>query len=571
MSAGKALVLGSDTRSFLTVIRSLGRKGIQVHIAWHRPDSAAQYSRYVKKRHGIPKFVPEDDAWKIRFQEVLRKEAFDLVIPCDDPSIIPLQIHRKDFEGLSKIYLVDDRTFEITINKRKTLELARSLNIPVPREMEVEAGSNQLGQITPTLSFPIVLKPYRSVTANELYRRNEVRKAFSAEEFKRHYQEMAELGPILIQENFKGFGCGVELIADRGTVLSAFQHQRVHEPLLGGGGPYRKSVALHPGLYGAAEKMIKALGYTGVAMVEFKMNPETGQWVFLEINARFWGSLPLAVAAGIDFPWYLYELLVHGNRDFNRQYRQGLYCRNLVGDLEWLRTNLSADHSDPSLHTVPLKNVVSEIGNIVRLKEKSDTLTVDDPVPGLVDLSLWLKTKAVSLREKLVLRHLSTGGVKARMRREIIRAMQACSEIEFVCHGNICRSPFAERYARNLFGNRFEIRSSGVSPLEGRPSPEEAKAAAREFGIDLTPHLSKSFRGMGAGEKLLFVFDRMTHQSLKANHPRTKGRVFYLGAFLDGAELNIDDPYGQGRQGFRTAYKAISVSLTRLKHELDAA
>ena len=45
---------------------------------------------------------------------------------------------------------------------------------------------------------------------------------------------------------------------------------------------------------------LKELNYSGVAMIEYKLNPETGDWVFIEINARFWGSLPLAVAAGAD-------------------------------------------------------------------------------------------------------------------------------------------------------------------------------------------------------------------------------------------------------------------------------
>jgi predicted ATP-grasp superfamily ATP-dependent carboligase len=43
----KALVLGNDTRSFLSVIRSLGRAGVEVHIAWHDPDVPAARSRYV--------------------------------------------------------------------------------------------------------------------------------------------------------------------------------------------------------------------------------------------------------------------------------------------------------------------------------------------------------------------------------------------------------------------------------------------------------------------------------------------------------------------------------------------
>src|SRR5581483_2233614 len=120
-------------------------------------------------------------------------------------------------------------------------------------------------------------------------------------------------------------------------------HERVHEPLMGGGSSYRRSVAPDPELVAATERMLRALDYTGVAMVEFKKDKRTGAWIFIEINGRFWGSLPLAVACGADFPFWLAELLVGGRREFPKRYDLGVTCRNTTLDLEWLRDNLRAD------------------------------------------------------------------------------------------------------------------------------------------------------------------------------------------------------------------------------------
>src|SRR5690606_7674135 len=112
-----------------------------------------------------------------------------------------------------------------------------------------------------------------------------------------------------------------------------FQHIRVHEPLTGGGSSYRKSTSIHPELFDASQKLIQALKYTGVAMVEFKWDVASNTWVFIELNARFWGSLPLAVAAGADFPYFLYEMIVNGKKEFTARYTTGLYCRNFTSDL----------------------------------------------------------------------------------------------------------------------------------------------------------------------------------------------------------------------------------------------
>ena len=62
---------------------------------------------------------------------------------------------------------------------------------------------------------------------------------------------------------------------------------------------------------------MRALRYTGVAMVEFKVNAKTGEFVLIEINGRFWGSLPLAVAAGANFPLWLYQMWVENREDFS--------------------------------------------------------------------------------------------------------------------------------------------------------------------------------------------------------------------------------------------------------------
>jgi hypothetical protein len=76
-------VLGSDTRSFLSVIRSLGRGRVQVHVAWHHADTPALRSRYVCAAHVLPPYDEQSEAWKTALIALMRREAFDLVLPCD--------------------------------------------------------------------------------------------------------------------------------------------------------------------------------------------------------------------------------------------------------------------------------------------------------------------------------------------------------------------------------------------------------------------------------------------------------------------------------------------------------
>jgi len=71
----------------------------------------------------------------------------------------------------------------------------------------------------------------------------------------------------------------------------------------------------------------------GAAMVEFKVRPD-GRPYLMEINPRFWGSLQLAIDAGVDFPWLAYQLAAGITTDPVDGYRIGVRNRWLLGDLD---------------------------------------------------------------------------------------------------------------------------------------------------------------------------------------------------------------------------------------------
>jgi predicted ATP-grasp superfamily ATP-dependent carboligase len=388
----KALVLGADDRIILSVIRSLGRGGVQVHTAWNESKSLAIHSRYLYKAHDIPKFDLNNPAWKQALCELMKREKFDLVIPCTDLEIIACQTNRAELEAYGRLYLISDEAFEILFDKFKTNELARSVGVRVPREILV-TRMDQVEQILSQFEWPIVLKPRKSCNIANPKDWHQVQKAYNEKELKQSLSKMLQVGAIAVQENFVGQGVGVELLLKNGRPLLTFQHLRVHEPLHGGPSSYRKSMAVTSELFDASLKILRPLRYTGVAMVEFKVNPKTKEWIFIEVNPRFWGSLPLAVASGADFPLMLFQMLVDGGESFLPKYHEGIYGRNLYLDLKWQKENLTADHSEPTLATQRISTVIGEtFVNIISLKERSDLLTLDDPKPGLAefrDIALW--------------------------------------------------------------------------------------------------------------------------------------------------------------------------------------
>ena len=558
MAKRRVLVLGEDTQSFLTVIRSLGRAGYEVHVAWAPLDSAALVSRYVHTIHRIPAFRRDDTEWIAGFEELFRRVAFDLVLPTTDASALPFQLYRDRFEPLARLYLLPDEVYRTCANKDATWELAQRLSIPVPRQLVV-TNTQEAVDAAAVFGYPLVLKPTASANARNPLERQQVEKAQSEADLLPMAERMTATEPVLAQENFVGVGVGVEVLCSNGRILLAFQHERVHEPIKGGGSSYRKSVALDPEMLAATAKLMEVLAYTGVAMVEYKQNRMTGRWVLIEINARFWGSLALSAAAGLDFPLALVELLLDGRESFPQSYRAGLFCRHWSRDLQWFLSNLRADKRDPTLLTSSLSRVLLESVNVLTLRERSDTFVLDDPRPAWQDLKLYFGEKLFRVLKL-------ARPFRAFHRWRLNRISRDANRVVVLCYGNICRSPFGGALLAQRFGetSRSAV-SRGLHPKTGRSSPSEAVAAAAERGVDLDRHRSTLLtREEIQSADMILIFDRKNWLGLRALAPEAMSRVAYLGAAHPTMPLEIADPFGEELAMFRHCYKRIADALDRV-------
>lgn len=373
---GKALVLGTDTRVVLAILRSLGRKGIETHVAWLDETSIAHRSRYLHRFHAIPDYSPTNGLWKERLTRLLEDERFDLVIPCNDSTLVPLQLHRRDFERFPEIHLHSHDVFEVVFDKAKSFELAEQLRISVAPALRIDGPERRF--LPSHLTFPAIVKPLTTFDGErEDGASNVVLKVESWGDLERTLRTPPYDRGCLLQEFFPGVGMGVEVLVDEGRILTAHQHQRLHETM-SFGSSYRKSVPLDPELYAAAEKLMSALRYTGVAMVEYLYDLRTKRWIFVEINGRFWGSLPLAVNAGADFPWFLYRYWVAGVRTFPRAYRTDVHCRNLLLDWQGRKTRKRTGRSRAW-------ELFDDVVALATFRDHLDSFAWDDARPAVAE------------------------------------------------------------------------------------------------------------------------------------------------------------------------------------------
>jgi protein-tyrosine-phosphatase len=369
-------------------------------------------------------------------------------------------------------------------------------------------------------------------------------------------------GQFLAEAYFAGFGLGVSVLCDRGQVIQAFEHHRVNE--LEGSSYYRVSMPVHPARLAAVERMVAAVDYTGLAMFEFKHQPASGQWALLEVNARPWGSMPLPLALGVDFPWGAYLLAAGLPAPAPVAYANGIYGRHLVGDLHQLRMRLAS---------MPLARAVwrgacwlAGLARVLTPREHWDTLIVSDPGPGLAELS---ELRRVGWQR--LLRALGWGNRPLNPRgRALLDSLNSPREgdtpprILFLCLGNICRSPYAALRAQALAqaaGRALVVGSAGTLPREPRASPEAAQAAAARRGLALDTHRSQhASPATLAGWDAIISFDSDIENSLISRHPELRSKLVHIDAY--GAASDIADPYGRDAATFDGTYEAIDRALS---------
>jgi predicted ATP-grasp superfamily ATP-dependent carboligase len=386
---GTVLVTDSGRGSALAVIRSLGSKGWRVVAADSDPRSPAFASRFCAQQvvYPDPLTAPEEAARCL--YEATRREGVNLLIPITDEAIGTLNRSRDRFEWPCRIASEDKANLDRAANKSAMVDLAVQLGVPVPRTTVVHT-IEEARQAAPALGWPIVLKPAVSRVYDPVRGVVDqycVSYANSLEALEAWMRPLEGRTRVLLQEYCPGDGQGVEFLAYQGRPLAVFQHRRLAEvPLSGGVSAWRESVPLDPVLYGHASRIVEAMGWTGLIMVEFKV----GQlpW-FMEVNGRIWGSLPLAVHSGMDFPARLADLYLMGPPADScppaTDYRVGVRSFNLELILKWIPAVLFGLTRHPYLPLPRKSRALAAALGLLSPRQKLDVGFLEDPRAGIAE------------------------------------------------------------------------------------------------------------------------------------------------------------------------------------------
>jgi predicted ATP-grasp superfamily ATP-dependent carboligase len=335
-----AVVLGIDTPIGLAIVRDLGSHGVAVYGIARRPSALGMSSRYL--REGMLRAAGEE-ALIAQLCEIGQRLGRACLFAIAENDIAMLNRYRDRLAGFQLMF-ADEARMTRVLNKEQTYAAAAKAGVRVPRTEQV-ASMAEAERLGASLRFPVVLKwanpnDVGATLSAAGLALDKTHYCYSAPELTAYLRPYEKVGMYpLIQEYCAGYGLGQFVLMRDGVAHYAFQHRRVHEwPPEGGFSSLCESVPLsaHTELMTQSIALLRALDWEGIAMVEYRHDPATGESALMEINGRFWGSLPLAFHAGASFPWLAYSLFGSGAVVAQRPYRSGLRCRFMVPETKRL-------------------------------------------------------------------------------------------------------------------------------------------------------------------------------------------------------------------------------------------
>lgn len=376
--------------SSVACIRSLGRKGIRTIAVSERQSPPAMRSRYCDEAITVPDPSTNLAGYRDALLRLARRPDVATILPVREEDVFVLAQNRQLFrESIGTPW--PDLTTLATVQDRVALfELAAEAGVPTPTTRLLTDDASWDRRWIVKSRYSIMNRSYTeqapsnrcvSPPTTTYLRPGAIPDLDTLVDRMGHVPLLQEFVPTTIEYGFFA-------LYDEGEPIATFQH-RQHRgySYAGGASAYRESVAI-PELERTGRRLLDALDWHGVAMVEFLKDPSSGEFLLMEINPRLWSSLPFSVRAGADFPHYLYALATDNAGGIDPGYERGLAGHLIRGELLYLLSILVEDNDlvDPP----PLPGAIADVVGSMIAHPRFDYLVRDDPWPFVRDLRLAL-------------------------------------------------------------------------------------------------------------------------------------------------------------------------------------
>lgn len=392
-STQACVVLGLETQIGLNVVRELGRAGVPVIGIAQDPAAIGLRSKHLHE--GIVVRQPRSPELLAALRGIGQRHGNCPLLAISEVNLLWLAEHRKELGSILPV-LPDPRPLAIVLDKAATLRAAAAVGIETPRTWQPVSELDIQAQVA-DFPLPAVLKwsDQNSALPHLEAKQLPLLKAEFVHSTAELRQSLERYVPIsrwpLVQEYCGGYGLGQFFFMQGGQALRIFQHRRIAEwPPEGGFSSVCDAVPLseHAELQQMSVNLLRHIGWSGVAMVEYRFDPQLNRARLMEINGRFWGSFPLAYYCGAGFALLAYRHALGLPLDQLPQPRTDLRCRMVATELKRMVRILfqPAKIADRTFEVHPARELVRFATDFFRPRVRYYVWSRGDPWPFLADI-----------------------------------------------------------------------------------------------------------------------------------------------------------------------------------------
>lgn len=290
----RVLVLDGGQRKSLTAVRAIAARGHEVYVADDKMVSLAGWSRASRRTIRLP--ASDGPGFRDALEDATHEHRIDVVLPTDDHSMAALV--GREHLGRAALFVPSHDAFMRARDKGRTMELARAAGVRIPRSVEPRTAAEATAAVE-SFPLPALVKPRESSGARG------IAYAQDRETLRAIYERARSIYPWpMLQEWVRPVRGHVHVatLSRDGELMATFTQEVLREwPVGGGVGTLWRSVRDERAI-ASTEKLVRATRWTGIALTEYLYAEGDDEPILMEMNPRFWNTIALSVACGVDFP-----------------------------------------------------------------------------------------------------------------------------------------------------------------------------------------------------------------------------------------------------------------------------
>ncbi len=380
---GSVLVPGVAAPSTVACLRSLGPRGVGTIVGSESPSTPAAVSAQCDAFVELPDPGTDVDAYGEALLAIARRPEVRTVIPVREEDVYVLSRNREAFAAEVATPWPSFETLRRVQDRLELFAAAEDAGVAAPETRSLEEWDDWSREtiVKPryTVAAPAYLGPG---TGRVDVGSTRYRSPGSPPDVEAIVRRRGHV-PIVQEYVRDTREYGFFALYDHGEPLATFQHCQ-HRGYKYAGGPsaYRESTAI-PALEDAGLALLDHLEWHGLAMVEFLRNPDTGRFELMEVNPRFWSSLPFSVRAGVDFPGLYWQLATGRKVERMPAYDVGIGGHLLRGELSYLHSVATEEY--PLVDRPAFATALRDVATSIARERRFDYAVAEDPLPFAQD------------------------------------------------------------------------------------------------------------------------------------------------------------------------------------------